>query len=167
MKYLKTYEENNTYNKYPISWYEGKWYIHYSITYKFKAEKNIGYLVLVKEIVDTDKEIINSVYKIRGESIKLEKNGDVYPGSSISYNYSKKEFDELDFITTEDFFIKHKDIFISLFNKCAEDIESGNFVEYYKKQVKTIFNLLLPVLRSHTEEYNEYLTKIDAKKYNL
>lgn len=166
---FKIFEETETSNKYPFYWYKGKWYIHYSMNYKYDWEKEIGFLALISEIVppDPDSSITNSICKIRGESMTLKKNGEVKPGSGLAYAYKKNEFDKLDFLSTEELLEKHYDIFIALFNKCAKDIKSGKFASHYMIQVKEIFNVLEPVLKKHPDAYNDYLIRLDSKKYNL
>jgi len=164
---FKIFEEVKTSNKHPFSWYKGKWYIHYGMNHKSDWEDEIGYLTLISEMVNPPEYPINGFCKIRGESINLKKSGEVKPGGGLAYSYTKKEFDKLDFLTTEELFNKHTDIFISLFNKCVEDIERGSYVDHYMKQVKYIFSLFEPMIKKHPKEFNDYLVKLDAKKYNL
>lgn len=164
---FKIFEETETLNKYPFDWYKGKWYIHYSMNYKYDWEQEIGFLALISEFGPPQSSITNSICMIHGESITLKKNGEIKPGSGLAYTYKKNEFDELDFLTTEELLEKHYNIFIALFNKCSEDIKSGKFSDYYMKQVKMFFNLLEPVLKKHPDAYNDYLIRLDSKKYNL
>lgn len=162
------FEEYNTSNKHTFTWYKGKWYIHYGITYKYKWEKQLGFLALISDVsLNTDSNAKHAPYKICGESIELYKNGKVKPGSGLAYSYTKTQFDELYFLTTEELFEKHIDIFITLFNKCVEDIKIDGWQDWYIKQIKLLFNLLVPVIKNHPKEYDEYLARIEAEKYNL
>jgi len=163
MKHLKLYEEI-----YPFDWYEGKWYIHYGMNHKFKWEKQLGFLALIEDVSpNTGSNGKYAPYTIRGESIEVFKNGKVKPGNGLAYSYTKKEFDELDFMTTNQFFGKHTGLFITLFYKCVEDMKKTGWSDWYIRQIKLIFSLLDPVIRNHPKEYNNYLAGVEAEKYNL
>lgn len=165
MNYLKYFEETNTSNKHPYTWYKDKLYIQYSMNYNFGWEPKIGYLCLVNEMAPKNDGL--KVCIIRGDAIELYKNGDIDPGNGLAYSYTKKELDDLDFLTPEELLEKHYDIFISVFNRCVEDIKKDSYVKHYMTQVKKIFNLFEPVIKKNPSAYDDYLARLNSKKYNI
>jgi len=165
---FKIYEVTDTSNKYPFSWYVGKWYIHYSPNYKYNWEKKIGFLGLINAVdINKDSFAKHKPYSIKGESIDLFKNGEVEPNSALAYNYTIDDFNALNFLTTEELFLKHNNIFITLYHKCVEDMKLDGWASWYINRVKLIFSLLKIALKTHPDVYNDYLAELEAGKYNL
>ena len=165
---IKTFEEYNTSNKYPYKWYEDKWFILPHINSAYNWCDELGSICLIEK-VETNKSKYpkNNPYKVYGESVTLFKTGKLGSRGSLAYTFSVKEWNETDFMTSDEFFKKHKDVCIELLDSSALALVNRKHVEWYLKQAQKFVDLLGPVVKKFPEEYKKYLAGIEAEKYNL
>lgn len=170
MKYLKTFENN----KYNFDNYRGKIFINTPPTEYFKST-----IALQVIFVDDIKKIYyaHNKYNIEpfGEeekenrigmdACKIESDAVVQCniGGSMNYTdwdqeYTNWEFDKIKFMTPEEFYKNHKDLFIRILEKTMEESKNNLKTEWYKKRIKFILDKL-------TIPETEHI--ISANKYNL
>ena len=84
-------------------------------------------------------------------------------GGSINYTdwyqeYTSLEFDRIKFMTIDEFYENHKDLFIKILEETMKESENNFKTGWYKKRTNFILNKL-------TIPETEHI--ISAKKYNL
>lgn len=159
---IKKFEEYNMSNKYPFSWYKGKWYIHYDMNHEYNWCDKLGALCFIEKVINNnDSNHKFKPIKIRGKAIHMDKKFKMIDSSKLVYSYTIGEFNKLDFLTTEELYFKNTDMFISIFYQVVDQLNSKElWVDWYKKRLELVFSLFGPVLKRYPEAK-------DANKFNL
>jgi hypothetical protein len=140
--------------------YKDKFFIY--IGQFAKYHPILCYIVLVESIeLYKHKYPINQYVKPNGDCFSVMKNGEIKDPAGWGMSLTKKEFEDSDFMTPEEFYQKHQELCGNLAFKVFEEYNGrvisqndwyGKMLKHYKERLETI-----PDLRFY----------MDSKKYNL
>lgn len=158
MKYLKTFENKDLNKK-----YKGKIFINTPSTHYFKSSTALQVIFVDNIDIVTPNDHLPSQYPLTYK-IVADDTIQCNVGGSINYTdwrqeYVQWEFDKIKFMTTEEFYRDHEELFIRILELAIEDNKnSKNKTDFYKDKLNRIIGKL-------TIPETEHM--VTAEKYNL
>jgi len=145
----------------------GKFFIQDVNNYKNSFIKGLFNIVLVTNIeVSLKTNIIKnqnypsytSIISPKGQSFTIMKSGEISEPTGWNVSYTKKEFDNIKFLTPNELYKYDPDFYIKLYNKVKIDFEK-NTTPWYEKMLKNYKDTL--------ETASEFEFYTSSQKYNL
>jgi len=164
MKHLKTNEQYfNPNDKIKWNYYKNKFFVS-----KGSREKEI-YIILVDELISWELNYrpIGTYFKLNNRNYTIMDN-EIFCGA-WGESYSKRELDNIDFMTASELYEKYPKICYNLYYRVSKDSNrTDNFADWYRSTlVKSKFELESIENEKFKEDMQEIKMKIDTEKYNL
>jgi hypothetical protein len=169
MKHLKTYEDIYSDENIELTKkYKDKFFITPAYMKEYSLVKKDFYITLVKNIhiknnpeprYDSKQQLKPHTYYPIADSFTVMKNGEIKNPGGWGMDYTEEEFNEIDFMTAQEFYNKDSNLVEKLYSFVIETLDSGKYVDWYYKMLKEYRRVL--------ETIKDLEHFADAKKYNL
>jgi len=157
MKYIKTYE---SYQKFEFPTYKGKILINRPSQQYFRS--SINYQIIFVDSVTSEQGgqqfSQSTTYTVQADNT-IQINDDL----SLTYTnwnqiYGTFDFENLDFMTPEEFYERHTESFIRLLEETIKESKNKLKTEWFKKKINEIIDRLTIAETEHI---------VNAEKYNV
>lgn len=169
MKYIKKYENGySSVDEELTKKYKDKFFISPVYMRKYDWIKEDFYIVLVKSVEiknnpqpykDIKGQLKPHTHCTRSDSFTVMKNGKIENPAGWGHDYTKEEFNEIDFMTAQEFYNKDPELVERLYWKVIDVIKSGKCSNWYCEMCENYESVLSKVKQL------EYINA--AKKYNM